>query len=51
MMLEGGLAPPRGAAALWDNKHLAKSGTENGPTESFSYLPGLSHTSLSLGRL
>jgi hypothetical protein len=44
MMLRGGLAPPRGAAALWNFNHLAESGTENGPIDSFGFLPALSHS-------
>lgn len=42
MMLGDGLAPPRGAAALWKINHLAKTGTENGPIESLDFLRSLS---------
>lgn len=44
MMLYWWLAPPRGAAVLWKSKYLAETGTENGPTESFGFLPALSRT-------
>lgn len=42
------MAPPRGAAALWHIKHLAKTGTENGPTESLSFSKALSSSPLPL---
>lgn len=45
MMLGDGLAPPRGAAALWKINHLAESGTENAPIDSLGFLRPLSHCS------